>query len=177
MQCEQSDNVNNAQCSQQCYITMQTMPDNVWQWASISRHSGQRTSQRQWPHYVQSKLLQHAKHILISAYPSWFAKKNCYMVTIYRQKKINRRCPEYFHTVDVKACEFGYKSWKFQILPILSAMQGSAPAHLLQYKYKYNKDVGTFCILTSCFEIFLDKAMRTPLTPYQNWRTITGLMS
>ena len=25
-------------------------------------------------------------------------------------EKINRRCPEYFHTVDVKACEFGYKS-------------------------------------------------------------------
>ena len=110
--------------------------------------------------------------------PVFFAKKLfTFMITIYSKKKINGRCPEYFHTVDVKACEFGYKSWKFQILPILSAMQGSAPAHLLQYKYKYNKDVGTFCILTSCFEIFLDKAMRTPLTPYQNWRTITGLMS
>ena len=60
--------------------------------------------------------------------------------------------------------EFGYKSWKFrilpilsamqyntsntmQILPILSAMQGSASERWPQYKCKYNKDVGTLSFL------------------------------
>ena len=103
---------------------------------------------------VHSKLLPHAKLILIFTRSLlFFVWTILQWLRIWNSKWTHKMSRIFFSSCSRhECCEFGYKSWKFQILPILSAMQGSAPAHKLhqykykyKYKYKYSKDVWGWC--------------------------------